>query len=193
MVWWLLTNVSLIYVSQSHFHYYIHKQRIFNRHSSIPGCELCRRGRQKSCAWGMFRFSLHKLTWRGFDYSHHSPWFVHYHINFYDLKSTEQDALSWNQLHFQPKDHERVYIPFLKINLFIPTALCGTQMLIWRQVGHDTDQWQYVWLHDYHMHDFCNKPPSYHINQSTFGRINNNDHASCIHQYKVLKNHDLTF
>ena len=139
----------------------------------------------------MFRFSVHKLTWCAFDYSHHSPWFVQYHINFYDLTTTEQEALSWNQLHFQPKDHERDYIPFLKINQFIPAGLCGTQKLIWRQAWHDTDQWQRTC--DY-MNITCmvfNRTSLYRTNQSIYGWPGNIDHASCIHQCKVLKNHGL--
>ena len=149
-------------------------------------CEFSIRGRHKPCAWGMSRFSPHQQTWWGFDYSHHSPWFVQYHINFYDLISTEQDALSWNQLHFQPKDHERDYIPFLKINLFTPAGLCGSQTLIWRQAWHDTDQWQHT--RD-HMTITCmvfNRPPSYRTSQSIYGQPWNNDHASYIHQRRVL-------
>ena len=154
-------------------------------------CEFSIRGRHKPCAWGMSRSSLHQQTWWGFDYSHHSPWFVQYHINLYDLTSTEQDALSWNQLHFQPKDHERVYIPFLKINLFTSAGLCDTQKLISRQkcgmiqISDNT--------HD-NMTITCmvfNRPPSYHTSQSIYGRPWNNDHASCIHQCMVLKNHGL--
>jgi hypothetical protein len=117
--------------------------------------ESSRRGRQKPCAWGMFRFSLHKQTWWGFDYSHHSPWFVQHHINFYDLTSTEQDALPWNQLHFQPKDHERVYITFLKI------ILLNTSRSMWHpkvdlkaRVAWHRSVTTNVWSHDYHMHGF---------------------------------------
>jgi len=154
-------------------------------------CELSIRGRHKPCAQGMSRSSLHQQTWWVFHYSYHSPWFVQYHINLYDLTSTEQDALSWNQLHFQPKDHESVYIPFLKINLFIPAGLCGTQKLISRQVWHDTDQWQHTCDHITITCMVFNRPPSYCTSQSIYGRHWNNDHASCIHQCMVLKNHGL--
>ena len=154
-------------------------------------CEFSIRGRHKPCAWGMSRFSPHQQTWWGFDYSHHSPWFVQYHINFYDLISTEQDALSWNQLHFQPKDHERDYIPFLKINLFTPAGLCGSQTLIWRQAWHDSDQWQHTCDHMTITCMVFSRPPSYRTSQSNYRRPWNNDHASYIHQCRVLKNHGL--
>ena len=64
------------------------------------------------------------------------PWLVSYHIKSY----VQRNALSLNQLNFQPTYNYRIYIPLLKINRFTQTCLRVTQMSPGTQAGRDTDQ-----------------------------------------------------